>query len=83
MDEALDFLCATGYKKAVCTVCMKDKGNILAALLDFHCLLKVKGEMDQFIEGMSSVGVLECIKKHPDVMKQFFVDTPQGKVNAG
>ncbi len=28
------------------SVCMKDKGNIRAALLDFHCLLKVKGEMD-------------------------------------
>ena len=79
----MDFLCATGYKKAVCTLCVEDKGNIRAALLDYHCLLKVKGEMDQFIEGISAVGVLEFVKKHPDVMKHFFVDTPQGKVNAG
>lgn len=83
MDEALDLLCATGYKKAICTLCVKDKTSIRAALLDYHCLLKVKGEMDHFSDGLSAVGVLSFVRKYPDLMRGFFTDTEQGKLNAG
>jgi hypothetical protein len=83
MDEAIDLVCATGYKKALCNVCMEDKGAIRAVLLDYHCMLKVKGEMDKFCDGLSAVGVLQFVRQYPDIMKPFFTDTQQGKVNSG
>ena len=79
----MDLVYATGYKKAVCSACMEDKGAIRAALLDYHCMLKVKGEMDKFCDGLSAVGVLQFIKQYPSIMRPFFVDTEEGKVNSG
>ena len=83
MDETLDFLYATGYRKAVRDMCVQDKETIRAALLDYHCLLKVKAEMDKFCDGLSAVVVLSFVRKYPEVMKYFFTDTQHGKLNAG
>ena len=54
VDEAL---VVTGYRKAVCSLRLKDKENLKAALLDYH-LIKVKAEMDQFGDGLADLGVL-------------------------
>ena len=49
VNKASELLFVTGYRKAIGS---QDKGNIKAALLDYHCLLKVKAEMDQFMVWM-------------------------------
>lgn len=51
IDEGESLLYATGFRKAMCSLTLLDRPAIVAALLDFHLLVKVKAEMDQFKEG--------------------------------
>ena len=34
-------------------------------LIDYHCLLKVKAEMDQFLDGLCLFGILDVSKPEP------------------
>ena len=73
VDEAADLLFATGFRKAVCNLGLQDVPIIKSSLIDYHCLLKVKAEMDQFLDGLSVLGILDAIRSKPDVMKPLFV----------
>ena len=56
IDEGGIFLCETGYRKPVCSrLKLVDKPSLLAALFN-HLMIKVKAEMDQFNEGLHSLG---------------------------
>ena len=74
MDEAAELLLSTGFRKLICSLAMEDKECLRSVLLDYHCLLKVKAEMDQFAEGLKSLGVLNMMKRHPDLISSLFVD---------
>ena len=74
MDEAAELLLSTGFRKPLCSLAMEDKECLRSVLLDYHCLLKVKAEMDQFAEGLKSLGVLDMLKRHPDLFSSLFVD---------
>ena len=80
--EAL--LLETGYSKPLSLVCMEDKNSIVSSVTDYHCLIKVKAAMDQFMEGLNSGGVLEYIKKYPNIMRPLFCprpsDLPAGEI---
>ena len=56
IDEGEILLCETGYHKLVCSLKLVDKPSLHAALLDYHLMIKVKVEMDQFKEGLHSLG---------------------------
>ena len=51
---------------------LNDRSDLKSALIDHHCMLKVKGYMDQFIEGLDALGVMSVIRKYPQAMKPFF-----------
>ena len=63
VDEASELLLDTGFRKAICSLAMGDKPMLKSSLIDFHCLMKVKTEMDQFIDGLFSLGVVDAIRK--------------------
>lgn len=63
----------TGFRKPVCSLGVADKSVLKSSLIDYHCLLKVKAEMDQFADGLASLGILDAVKKQPEVMKPLFV----------
>ena len=63
----------TGYRKPICQLTVLHKSGVRLALLDYHCMLKVKASMDQFIEGLKELHVLDLIKKYPQLTKPFFV----------
>ena len=50
MNEAAELLLSTGFQKPICSLAMEDKECLRSVLLDYHCLLKVKAEMDQFAD---------------------------------
>lgn len=83
VDEVSEFLMVTGYRKAICNLGVQDKGSLKAALLDYHCLLKVKAEMDQFMDCLDDVGVLEYIRKYPDLLRPLFTDCFHKPLTAG
>lgn len=73
MDDALDLLLVTGYRKAVCSLTQYDCSRIINSLIDYHLLFKVKSEMDQYREGLRTFGLLEKLKKDSELWKPFFV----------
>ena len=81
--EAADVLLVTGYRKAICYLRLDDKVRLKAALIDYHCLLKVKAEMDQFMDGLADCGVLEHIRQYPDLMRPLFTDCSHKPLTAG
>ena len=52
----MDLLMTTGYRKAVATLSINDCAALSAALLDYHLMAKVKAEVDQFCEGLKTLG---------------------------
>ena len=35
-------------------------------------MLKAKAAIDQFLQGLQVTGVLDCVRKFPDIMKPLF-----------
>ena len=82
VDEATEFLYATGYTKPILSLGLDDKDNIQSILIAYHCFLKVKSEMDQFIEGLRVTGVLGFVQESPSALRDMFVFTEK-KLTAG
>ena len=70
MDEACSLLLETGYRKAIRHLKLSDKDSLRSCLLDYHCMLKVKGAMD----GLEELHVLEILKQYPDILKSVFIN---------
>ena len=49
------------------------KPLILSTILDFHLMLKVKASMDQFLEGLQTLGVLSEVKSQPLLFEPLFL----------
>ena len=62
MKMVFALLMETGYRKPVIHLTLDDKR---AALLDYHCMLKVKASMDQYAEGLEQLNVLQLMQKFP------------------
>lgn len=73
MDETLDLLMATGFRRAVSQLTLADRDYVVSALLDYHLMGKVKAEMDQFIDGLSTLGLLDVIRANPEKFEPFFL----------
>lgn len=49
------------------------KDELLSILLDYHLMIKAKAAMDQFLDGLKTLGVLEAVRDNPKVFQDFFV----------
>ena len=74
IDEGASLLFETGYRKAVCSMTLSDRPAVLSALLDYHLMIKVKAEMDQFKEGLQTLGFLEVVQSDPLLWDEYFLD---------
>ena len=74
IDEGASLLNETGYRKAVCSLKLSDRPAVLGALLDYHLMIKVKAEMDQFKEGLQTLGYLEVLQSNPSMWEEYFLD---------
>ena len=82
IDEVASLLLETGFRKPVIQLTMVDIPDLRSALLDYHCMLKMKAAMHQYAEGLQQLKVLDLIKKIPLLTKQFFI-TAEKKITAG
>ena len=64
----------TGFRKPLSSLAISDKEEIIS-ILTANVLLKVKPELDQFIEGLDTCGVLGAMRKSPQLMKVFLTHT--------
>lgn len=75
--EYCDILLDCGFTKPLATLKMKDV-NLLVTCASLHStLLRVKSELDQFINGLDAAHVLHAIREYPDLFAPLF--TYQGK----
>ncbi|XP_064389314.1 uncharacterized protein LOC135337323 isoform X2 [Halichondria panicea] len=75
-DEKVGLVCDTGYSKALCLASMADKDGIKNALRDYHSLIKIKAELDQFTEGLHTCEVLKYVQNYSDLMQPLFCQQP-------
>ena len=55
VDEISGLILETGYRKPFVKLTMADRSELKAAMVDYHCMIKVKAAMDQYIEGLQSL----------------------------
>ena len=65
-------VCDTGFRKPLCLLTLDDRESVKRAIQDHHTLLKIKPELDQLCEGLKALGVLDSMKKFPQIMKTLF-----------
>ena len=75
-------LLETGYRNPLRTLICDDKAAIKTAISDYHTLVKIKPEIDQFANGLKVLNVLECMK-YPSMMAPLFVDEGDAYLNKG
>ena len=73
----------TGFRKPLSLLCLCDRRDLCAKLKCHFTIVKVKAELDQFAEGLKCCGVLEYMKKFPDIMRPLLVADPATVVTAG
>ena len=56
-------LLETGCHKPILKLAVADKAALMNALQNHHGLIYIKPEIDQFCEGLETLGVLESIRK--------------------
>lgn len=74
------YLAETGYKKPPR---VGNKFEMCSILKQYHTITKVKAELDQFIEGLETMGVLNMMKQQSEIMKLFFVADDKTKLTRG
>ena len=52
---------------------MSNREELIRSLTLYHLIIKVKSSMDQFVDGLEDVGLLQLIRKNPEVWKAIFV----------
>lgn len=82
VDEVSALLMETGYRKPLTHLTLQDIPTLKAALVDYHCMLKAKGAIDQFAEGLQRLKVLDLIKKFPLLTKPCFISEDKNKISA-
>ena len=73
VDEVMDLLVATGYRKPLAQLGLKDVADLVGLLLEYHLFVKVKAEIDQFLEGLKTLGFLGHLRKNSSLWQAFFV----------
>lgn len=71
VDEVMDLLLATGFRKPLAQLGLKDVDDLVGFLLEYHLFVKVKAEIDQFVEGLTTLGFLGYLRKNPSLWQNF------------
>ena len=51
-----------------------DRHSLIASLLDYYLLIKVKAEMDQFKDGLNSLGFLDIFQSNPTLWEPYLMN---------
>lgn len=65
----------TGYRVPLTHLKLEDKEKLCKAVREYHTLIKVLPEINQFGEGLESLGVLEMMRKYPELLQSYFTNT--------
>lgn len=78
-----DYTIDAGFSKPIASLTMDSKNELIRVLCLHHVLLKSIAELDQFKEGLESLGVLDIIKSNPNIFESFFTFKTEHALTAG
>ena len=73
----------TGYRVPLSYLKLEDKDKLCKAVREYHTLIKISPEINQFGEGLESLGVLAMMRKYPEVLLSYFTNTGKKPINKG
>ena len=82
MDN-IDLLTTCGFVKPVMQCDLGDVPTVVQTIALHLVILNSKAELDQICEGMCALGVLDEIKKAPNIFYPFFTTTRADTLTAG
>ena len=74
LNEESNFLIECGISKL--TWSFSEKENLKSLLCKSIVIYRAKAALDQFVEGLQSVGLLSYIKRYPGVLRKVFCNPP-------
>ena len=76
-------LLETGYRKPLSSLTQQDMSGIKRILRNFYTFVRVKAEIDQFLEGLSCLGVVDAVRKHPMLMQPLLIPSESCQLTKG
>ena len=73
MDDDFEFIGECGFVKPVSMVTLDDIPTILRSACMEYVILRSSHEMDQFLEGLDTLGVASLLKQYPSALRQLFM----------
>ena len=61
----------------------KNQQSVAKTLCLHHCILTVKAELDQLCKGLSTMGVLDAIRRYPKIFARYFVSEERKSLTFG
>lgn len=71
--DALDVLESCGYRKPIATLTHKDVPLLIESVALHTTVYQRKAELDQIVKGLEDAGVLDMIRRCPDIFRPLFV----------
>ena len=71
--DACDALLECGFTKPLLKLTLDDVSQLINSATLHSTLLRIKSELDQFLDGLNQAGVLHSIQQYPDLFHPLFV----------
>jgi hypothetical protein len=75
--------CGCGYIRPLALLSVKDVPMLIRSIDIDVCILKCKGELDDFRRGLGEAGILEHMEKFPHLFRSMFVLSGDHELCAG
>ena len=79
----IDKLSDCGITKPTSLLTLEDKWVVAHSIAQYHCLLRHKAELDQFSDGLVTLGTRDAIRKYPVLLSEFFTNCKVITLTAG
>lgn len=76
-EDNFDNLISSGYCRATTTISLDDQEEILKSLSLHYTFLVRKAEIDQYVDGLNSLGLLKLIREKNVLFRKFFCIPPK------
>ena len=80
-EELSTLVTDTGYQVALTRLKVTDKESRCKLLREYYTLIKVLPEINQFGEGLETLGVLTMMRKYPDLFLPYLTNTGKKPIN--
>ena len=82
-EEYSNLILETGMRKPLSSLTLVDKDELCKTLCHYYIFLRGQCELDQFVEGLTTYGVLDMMRKCPRLMEPLFVASQESQLSKG